>query len=411
VRVAYVVSLFPKISETFILREMLALRARGVEVLVVSLKRRRESLVHPEAAPLLASTIYAGRPGPAAAALAVRTAGRPAAAAALAGRVAAAHAARPALLAKSLPLVAVAAEVAGILEARGVDRVHAHWATYPALVAWAVRRLSGIPYSMTAHAHDIFLPNPLLAAKVAESEFTVTISEYNRRRLAEICGPAAAAKVHVIHCGVPLAEYPARREPPSGPPKIVSVGRLVDYKGFPTLLRAVAALRSRGIEVLCDIVGDGPLEGRVRAAVRELGLDGAVRLLGPRTQDEVRGILLGAGACVLACERGRDGQMDGIPVVLMEAMALGVPAVATRLSGIPEIIEDGTTGLLAEPGDAASLAAAVERVLKEPALAARLGAAGRRKVEESFDLGRSAEALHRLLAGSVAAVAAPGARA
>ncbi len=397
-KVAYVVSLFPKISETFILREMQALRDRGVEILVVSLKRRLEPMQHPEAAAFLAATTYAAPPDRALAALALRAWRQPSVTAGVLARVVFSHLRHPALLARALPLVAAAAETADRLRSRGVTRVHAHWATYPALVAWAVNRFEGIPYSITAHAHDIFLPNPLLRLKIEESDFAVTISEFNRRRLIERAGSRCAAKIHVIHCGVPLAQYVPRAVRPEGPPRIVSIGRLVDYKGFPTLLRAVASLRARGVEVLCDIVGEGPEETRVRSTVRALGLDGSVRLLGARTQEEVRKILTGASACVLACERGRDGQMDGIPVVLMEAMALGVPAVATRLSGIPEIIEDGRTGLLAEPGDADSLADAVQRLLSDPSLADRLARAGRLKVEEGFDVARSAEALHALLA-------------
>ena len=188
-----------------------------------------------------------------------------------------------------------------------------------------------------------------------------------------------------------------RKTVSAGPPRIVSVGRLVDYKGFPTLLKAVASLRERGREVACDIVGEGPLESLIRSTVDSLGLNRRVRLLGAKTQEEVREILRGATVCVLACEPGRGGMMDGIPVVLMEAMALGIPVVATRLSGIPELIEDGCTGLLAEPGDANSLAVAVDRLISDPAFAASLAEAGRQKVEESFNITHSATTLYNLL--------------
>jgi glycosyltransferase involved in cell wall biosynthesis len=393
VKVAYIVSLFPKISETFILREMQALRDRGVEILVVSLKRRREAIVHREALSFQERMLYAGSPLRTALALARCSLRQPAVVATALARTIGAHVAHPVLLAKSLPLVATAAELAGRLREAGVDRIHAHWATYPAQVAWAVRILEGIPYSITAHAHDIFLPNPLLREKIRLSDFTVTISEYNRRFLLERCGEDLSDRIRVVHCGIPLEAYPFR--PPEAPRKlrVVSIGRFVDYKGFPVLLHAVAALRRSGRDVTCDIVGDGPLRGLVEKEVSALGLNGAVRLLGSRTQEEVKEILRGAAACVLACQRGHDGQMDGIPVVLMEAMALGVPAVATRISGIPEIIEDGRTGLLAEPGSPDSLAAAVERLLSDPGLAARLAAAGRKRVEEAFDISRCAAQL------------------
>jgi glycosyltransferase involved in cell wall biosynthesis len=398
-RVAYVVSLFPKISETFILREMQALRRRGVEITIVSLKSRREAIVHPDALTFLPETHYVDEAGPAASALARLMLRSPlAAGGALARVTTGCLAAAPGELMKSLPLVAVAARVSRLLGERGIDRVHAHWATYPALVAWAVRRLAGIPYSLTAHAHDLFVPNPLLGSKILESDFTVTISEFNRRHLERSCGDEASRKVHVIHCGVPLEEYPARDPLPPGRGRIVSVGRLVDYKGYAVLLKAVASLRRMGRDLSCDIVGDGPEEPLLRLAIREQGLEGCVRLAGPRPLSEVRDLVRSASVFVLACRRGRGGLMDGIPVVLMEAMALGVPVVSTRISGIPELIEDGRTGLLAEPNDDRGLAEAIDRIHGDATLAASLAAAARRRIEDEFDVEKSALALHALLA-------------
>jgi len=397
-KVAYIVSLFPKISETFILREMLALRKRGVEIVVVSLKRHREVIMHSETELLLPSTIYASSPERALAALLFRARRQPIVTSRILAHVGIEHLAySPILLAKSLLLVAVAAHVADLLGEHGVHRVHAHWATYPALVAWAMKRFAGIPYSITAHGHDIVMPNPLLRRKIEESDFMVTCSDYNKLLLAKHYGNKAIAKIHVIRHGVPLEAYAVRKAVPAGPPRIVSVGRLVDYKGFPTLLKAVALLRERGQEVACDIVGEGPLEPLIRSTIDSLRLNGRVRLLGAKTQEEVRKILKGATVCVLACEPGRGGLMDGIPNVLMEAMALGIPAVGTHLSGIPELIEDGRTGLLAEPGDSDSLAVAMDRLISDPALAARVAEEGRQKVEESFDIAHSAAALHNLL--------------
>jgi len=400
VKVAYVVSLFPKISETFILREMQALQERGIEIVVVSLKGRREPIAHAGAESFLERTVYVDDAGRALASFLRRAWRQPLAAMRLLGRVIAAHATRPLQLAKAISLVAVSARVADEVRERRADRVHAHWATWPALVAWAVGRLEGIPYSITAHAHDIFLPNPMLRRKIEESEFAVTISDFNRRFLAERCGATAAGRIRVIHCGLPLEAYPRRRPAAAeGGPLLVSVGRLVDYKGFPVLLRAVALVRARSREVVCEIVGEGPLEGRLREEVGRLGLEDVVRLRGARTQDEVRDLLRAAAVCVLASERGRDGQMDGIPVVLMEAMALGAPVVSTRISGIPEIVEDGVTGLLAEPGSPESLAAAIERILGDANLAARLADAARLRIEEGFDIRRVASDLHALLVG------------
>jgi len=407
-KIAYIVSLFPKISETFILREMEALQGAGAEITVLSLKTRREEFAHPEARAFEGATLYAASSPAALSALAGWAARKPAAVAGIVARVLLSHAAHPVLLAKSVPALVAAAWAAKRLSELGVERLHAHWATYPALTAWAVRRLTGIPYSITAHAHDIFLKNPLLAEKIEESDFTVTISEFNRRLIGDLCGAKAAGKLHVIHCGVPLRLFQPRRAAGAGEPRrestqgsrLVSVGRMVDYKGFVTLLRAVARLRAEGRKVTCRIVGDGPLRREIEAEIGRLGLRACVELMGSRTQGEVRDALAGAAACVLASERGHDGQMDGIPVVLMEAMALGVPCVSTRISGIPEILEDGRTGILAEPGDHASLAAAVARLLDDPALAAAIAAEGRRKIESEFDIDTSAGKLLELMRSS-----------
>lgn len=396
-KIAYVVSLFPKISETFILREMVELRRRGVEIVVVSLRKPRETIRHPESEEFAGSTMVVPSASGALGAFvrALRT--RPGATLRLVLRVVGSHAGHPILLAKSLPLIPVAAAVAERLRESGVEHVHAHWATWPAQVAWAVRRLSGIPYSITAHAHDIYLPNPLLAEKIRESSFTATISEHNVELLRRRCGAEAARKVALVRCGVPLEAFPLREGAPAGRPQIVSVGRLVDYKGFPTLLDAVRLLRERGREIDCTIVGEGPMLVPIRERIRREHRTGSVRLLGSRTQSEVRDLLAGASLCALASERGRDGQMDGIPVVLMEALALGVPAVSTRLSGIPELIEDGVTGLLVPPRDAASLAEAVSKLLDDPDLAARLAAAGRRRIEDGYDAARNAGVLLGLI--------------
>lgn len=396
-KIAYVVSLFPKISETFILREMEQLRARGAEIVVVSLKSHAEPLRHPGAEAFARSTIEAPSFLGAAWAFARRMAAQPAAASRLVARVVASHRLHPLMLIKGLVTLAAGAGVADRLRREKVDHVHAHWATYPAQVAWTIHALEGIPYSVTAHAHDIFLPNPLLAEKIRASAFTVTISGHNIELLRRLVGPETSGKIRLVRCGVPLEEFNVRRAGPADPGRLVSVGRLVDYKGFPTLVHAVSILRRKGRKVSCDIVGAGPMKGVLEGLIRRLDLEGSVRLRGAMTQPEVRETLEASGLCVLACEKGRDGQMDGIPVVLMEAMALGVPVVSTRISGIPELVEDGVTGLLAPPGDAAAVAGAIERLLEEPALAACLAAAARTRVEALHDASRNAGALLEMM--------------
>jgi colanic acid/amylovoran biosynthesis glycosyltransferase len=401
-KVAYIVSLFPKISETFILREMEALKARGVDIVIYSLKNKRESVVHPDAARMIPDTLYAGSILGGAAAFFGQCIRRPAVMSSILLSILKAHITHPVLLAKSIPVIFGAASAATMLRERKVDRIHAHWATYPALAAWIINRTEGIPYSITAHAHDIFLPNPHLRDKIRGSEFSVTISEHNLDLLKRLCGTDTASRIHVVHCGIPLDQFPARSGLPREESRIVSIGRLVDYKGFPTLLEALALLRGEGRKIRCDLIGEGPMKARLLDYRKKLGLGDSLFFHGSKTQEEVRDLLRGSAAFVLASQRGADGQMDGIPVVLMEAMALGVPVVTTRISGIPEIVDDGRTGLLVEPGDPGALARAIGRILDDTSFAADLSLNGRKMVEEEFDMNHSADKILALMNGETA---------
>ena len=394
-RIAYVVSLFPKLSETFILREIIELRRRGHEVVIVSLRGQLEPVAHKEAAELAGLTLYPDL-GLHPALATVRCAlTRPLALAAITARLVRSHLAHPVILAKTLALLPWSVGFAAKLRAKGVDHVHAHWATYPATAAWIISKLNRVPYSVTGHAHDIYLPNPMLPLKLSDASFFATISEFNRALLIQMCGPEALEKVRVIHCGLPLASFPyaESRPGPSGPPAVVSVGRLVDYKGFDVLVRACARLRQKGLPIRCVVVGEGPERGALEALVRELGLEGAVTLVGEKPQDQVRERISGADAFALASTKGRDGQQDGIPIVLMEAMALGVPVISTKISGIPELVADNVTGLLAAPGDDAHLAAALERILADRELRERLRASARAMIDKEFNLSRSVSML------------------
>ena len=388
-RLAYVVSLFPKLSETFILREILELRNRGHDVTILSLKRDAEPLMHDEARLLLPQTVYPRLGWPLVTALAYYLTRRPFVLARIVWVVGIAHLARPTMLVRALAVIPVTLPMAKLLHDRDTQHVHAHWATWPALSAWIISRLNGIPYSVTGHAHDLFLPNPMLPRKVVDSRFFATISEYNRALLLKTCGAQAARHLRLIRCGLPLKEFPfdARNGRPAGePPLIVSVGRLVDYKGFDVLIRACGLLRDAGRPVRCLIAGDGPERDRLARLIEELDLTRVVELTGGCRQETVITMLGRADLFVMASVTGSDGQQDGIPIVLMEAMALGVPVVSTDLSGIPELVRDGQTGLLVAPRDAARLAAAITRLLEDRPLAARLASNARVLIEKQYDL-------------------------
>ncbi|MDP9119314.1 MAG: glycosyltransferase [Actinomycetota bacterium] len=298
----------------------------------------------------------------------------------------------PQVLVRSLATVPLAASHARYLENNGFDHVHAHFATYPALAAWLCFRLARIPYSFTAHAHDIFVDQSMLARKLAEARFVATVSEYNRAFL-KAYGGDSVTPVSVIHPGIDPDAYPYRpRSPGEGPVRGLCVASLQEYKGHVVLLEA---LTQAGLERLSiDLVGGGQLRDQLQSRCRELGIDARVRFRGVQTEKEVGSMLVESDLFVLPSIIARDGQMEGLPMVLIEALATGLPTVATRLAGIPEIVRDGETGLLVPPGDPDALAGALRAALSggtpDPA-------AGRRLVEAEFDLRLCAERMVTLL--------------
>lgn len=385
-KIAYIVSRFPHVSETFILRELNAVSSRpGIDLSLLSLFPPLDTTVQPGAEPWIESL---RRPSLVASMrdLVWWAVQRPRALLRATTAVVMASVRRPRILVRSLATVTLAASHARWIAAADVAHVHAHYATYPALTAWLVGRLTGCSYSFTAHAHDLFVDQSLLAVKVAEARFVVAISEYNRRFL-QAFGGDRDTPVPVIHCGIDPAsfEFFPRELPLEGPVRGLCVASLQEYKGHTVLLDALASSALGRIEL--DLVGDGPLRSLLEARSVELGLGDRVRFLGSRTADEVRDLMGVADFLVLPSIVARDGQMEGLPVVLMEALASGLPVVATRLSGVPEIVRNGETGRLAEPGDPASLEAALVATLKGPQPDP---ATGRHLVEAEFDIEDSA---------------------
>ena len=391
-RIGYIVSRFPTDAETFILRELNAVDALpDMDVWLFSLYRPAEPFVHP-AAERWTRTPHRPTARRALTACAYWLVRRPlrllsSTAAVLAGSVR-----RPATLARSLLTLPLAAEHARRAHAEGIEHLHAHFATYPALSAWLCHRLTGLPYSFTAHAHDIFVDTTFLERKLRDARFVVAISEYNRRVLSGFGGDRDTP-VHVVHCGIEPDAYRFRpRVPPSnGPVRALCVASLSEHKGHEVLLRALAGAPELE-RVQLDLVG-GRDPRPLQALARELGLAERVRFLGGLPEEEVARLLDEADLFVLPSRVARDGQMEGIPVALMEAMASGLVVVASRLSGIPELVEDGRTGLLAERGDPESLRAALVRALGGAGVDP---AAGRELVEREFAVGRIAARLGEL---------------
>jgi glycosyltransferase involved in cell wall biosynthesis len=391
-RLAYVVSRFPHASETFIARELAALEdLRGEPIELLSLFPPVDSTLHPSAARFAERLT---RPGAteAIAAMGWWAVRRPLRLGSCLGVVVREHLRSPAVLWRALVTLPLAAAHARVIRRRGVEHVHAHYATYPALSAWICRRLAGTPYSITAHAHDIFVDQSMLRRKLAEARFTVTVSEFNRRYLTRYADPT---RIQVVHAGIDASAYTFRPRsvPREGPVRALCVASLQEYKGHAVLLEALAG--APGLErVELELVGAGPLRAELEDQVERLGLSQRVRFAGSVPEDVVRELLERADLLVLPSVVARDGQMEGLPVVLMEALASGVPVVATRLSGVPELVMDERTGLLAAPGDPTDLRDALDRVVSgrfEPDLAE-----GRALVERAFDVVRSAAQLAHL---------------
>jgi glycosyltransferase involved in cell wall biosynthesis/Ser/Thr protein kinase RdoA (MazF antagonist) len=286
---------------------------------------------------------------------------------------------------------------ARLVRARGVGHVHAHFATHPALSALVASELSGVPFSFTAHAHDIFLHGRMLAEKVARARFVVGISEFNKRYILERARRAAADKIKVVHCGIEPEKYAARRAPDGGGTlTALCVASLQPYKGIKHLVRACALVARRVPNFRCLVVGEGADRAELEALVDELDLRDTFRLLGARPQHEVAELLSEADLFVLPSVVAPTGQMEGIPVALMEAMATRLPVVSTRISGIPELVEDGVSGLLVAPADDGALAGALARLCADAALRARMGERGREKVLAEFTLGENVARLRAL---------------
>lgn len=285
---------------------------------------------------------------------------------------------------KMLYQVAVTTTVVERVENLGVSHIHAHLASPPGNYAWFLSLLTGIPFSFTGHAADLFCRPEALRAKLHAAAGVIGISEHNLGYLRSLVPELRHAAV--IHCGIDACRFPYRpRKAAGSPPRILAVGRAVPKKGLVFLVRALRLLGDRGQVWRADIVGDGPLLETLRNEAKALKLD-ALSFRGALQQHEIRELLANADVFVLPCVQAPDGDVDGIPVALMEAMASGVPVISTRISGIPELVKDGHSGLLVGPADPLSLADALERLVSEPGLGERLSRGGREAIEREFDL-------------------------
>lgn len=390
-RVGYVVKRYPRFSETFIVNEILAHEQVGLEIDIFSLRPPIDTHFQDLISRVSAAVTYLT-------------------ASSIRGEAfwdalldAAAFApgsfwpALPESKTESARDVYQAALLAREIHERELTHLHAHFASSATSVARLAARMAGISYSFTAHAKDIFHEsvNPIdLGRKIRDASAVVTVSDYNLDHLCRTFG-TTARKVQRIYNGLDLACFPYH-EPDARPPRIVAVGRLVEKKGFDVLVDACARLRDRGVRFSCEIIGGGELDAELRAQINALGLAGLVEMTGPLPQAEVKRRLTGAAVLAAPCVVAGDGNKDGLPTILIEAMALGTPCVSTSVTGIPELIAPGESGLLCEPGDSAMLARALELLLADRELRARLSRQARRLIEERFDIHRNAARVRQI---------------
>jgi glycosyltransferase involved in cell wall biosynthesis len=403
-RVGYIVNRFPVLGHTFVLREIEAVSAQeGVDIELFSLFPARDPASQPAARRWL-ERLHTRDLRRAPAALAWWLARRPLRTLATLGTVLWRHRRAPGQLKAVLVVSGAALVHARTVKRLGLAHVHAHFQA-PILAAWICSRLTDTPFSFTAHAYEIFVDHTGLDAYLRDARFVAAISEFNRRYLARF---GDTEKVAVVHCGLDVDRFAFEPKPlpRTGPVSLLSVGGLHEYKGHDVLVTALADPRLE--RATLDVVGAGPLEADLRALAAELGVTDRVRFRGPLVEDEVLSCLRSADAFVLASKVGSDGNMEGIPVALMEAMAVGRPVVATDLSGIPELVRAGETGWLAQPADPAALAEAIAALLADPDEAARRVAQARRLVAREFDVGVTGPEMARLLgAPGTAPAAAP----
>lgn len=394
-RIAYLTNIYPTTSVSFVRRELQAVEALGRPVERLALRRWSEALVDPDDLAESRKTRAVLDLAPAKIALATARAAltRPVRflrawkrAVAL-GRRGAGHG--QGVLRHMIYL----AEACVLLEWHdqiGTDHVHAHFGTNSAAAACLCRILGGPPYSFTVHGPDEF-DRPIglgLDLKARDAAFVVAISQYGKSQLRRWLPYDHWEKLKVIRCGLDSTFLDAPTTPVPDAPALACVARLAEQKGLPTLIEAAGLLRSRGVDFQLTIIGDGPLRAELEALIDRLKLSGSVRLDGWQGGAEVRALIERSRALVLP------SYAEGLPVVIMEALALGRPVVSTWVAGIPELVEPGETGWLVPPGDAEALAGAIEQVLRAaPEKLAAMGRQGAVRVNQRHNARTEAAAL------------------
>lgn len=412
-KVAYLLKTFPRLSETFILNEILGLEKLGMQIDIFSLRKPASEPLHADVGKVKSSVTYipslSWKFWPGALGLLV-----------ISHLVLFFTETRRYLAAAEfyfrkkgtsrLEDFLQAAHLARVLRCSKATHLHAHFANTPTMVAEVVHALTGIPFSFTAHAKDIYLtPRAELARRIESAVCVLTCTQHNQRYLAGLA--PKEANVHLAYHGVDVERFRTVQRPASTAsgtaPLILSVGRFCQKKGFEYLIRACRTLVDLGHHFRCQIVGYGELQSELEKMILDFGLQRHVLLPGRMTQDQLAMLYQQASMFVLPCLVTDQGDRDGIPNVLIEAMASGVPVISTDVSGISELVQHARNGLLVEQRNAVALAEAMELLLLQSDFCRRLAQNGRETVLRSFTLEASVQHVHRILSAA-AAIASQG---
>ena len=382
---------YPRISETFISNEILLLEKLGFSIHLFSMRQPRETFKHESVkkikAPVdyLPETLFLPLPRflyhnvllalkkPRAYTAALNTAWR--------------RFLRTRKLATLKHLLQAGYLVHHLLPGSRVVHLHAHFAHSPTSVAMFANQLCGVPFSFTAHAKDIYTSDPIqLGEKIDLARFVVTCTEYNRNYLAQLSVGSTTPVYRVYHgIDINLFNDDKKENHLSKPYRILTIARMTAKKGLPTVYEALRWLCDNGFPIYHTLIGDGDDRKQVLSLIKKLKLNSGTQWLGTQPHDVVLQHYRQADLFVLGCEVAPDGDRDGIPNVLLESMAMGVPVVATQVSAIPELVEDGKTGLLVPPGQPEKLAQAMMRLLTDSELRSSVIGAGRTRVLQEFD--------------------------
>lgn len=402
--IGYVVKRFPRLSETFIVNELMALKSLGTEVCVFSLMTPEEQQQHDLLSELDVDVFYLPT-AHALGALAVDQVNykHDKHQSSSLKREVRTDTKSPAFPGKRssqcAALLMQGAALAGLAHAQGVTHLHAHFASDAATVAMLASKLSDIPFSMTAHAKDIYhtysdpeLDRAFLASKLRSAQFTVTVSDYNRRYLRRLVD--SQTPVHRLYNGIDLQKL-GFHEGPREANLMVAVGRMVEKKGFPYLLDACSRLAAKEAPWNLVLIGDGPERTSLQQQATDLNLDDRIFFAGAMTQLEVLNWLRRASLFVLPCIIGKSGDRDGLPTVILESMAVGTPVISTRVAGIPEMIDHGQSGWLVAPENSEQLATAMHDALSLSSKQRRfIARSARRRMESDFDLHTNVQTLN-----------------